>query len=156
MTEKKDSSHVYRAKYPRRRISQLLFGSPNKIGRITFTLHRITGLGLTLYFLVHVLTVGTVWGGEPTWDSNMAFLENPVLLFGELILLAALGFHGMNGIRLILSNYGVTLTNPSRPDYPYKIGSNNKSQKILLLLAFLLSIILFLLGYLFIFLRFSL
>jgi succinate dehydrogenase/fumarate reductase cytochrome b subunit len=44
-------------------------------------------------------------------------------------------YHGINGTRLILAEYGVIFQKPARPDYPYKARSLRTMQKHLIWVA---------------------
>jgi len=91
-----------------------------KVERYLYTLHRITGLGLMLYGLFHII-VTTVFRvqGEAVWNAAMAFLDSPAFKVGEFLVLIAFAFHALNGLRLILQELGFTLGRPTPPVYPY-------------------------------------
>ena len=44
-------------------------------------------------------------------------------------------YHGINGIRLILAEYGVIFEKPTRPEYPYRAKSLRTMQKHLIWVA---------------------
>ena len=69
-----------------------------------WVLHRLTGLALVAFLLVHLYTLSSVQGGEAAFDQAMKALERPLPKMGELLLLWAILFHGLNGLRLILIN----------------------------------------------------
>ena len=69
-----------------------------------WVLHRLTGLALVAFLLVHLYTLSSVQGGEAAFDRAMKALERPLPKIGELLLLLAILFHGLNGLRLILIN----------------------------------------------------
>jgi len=50
-------------------------------------------------------------------------------------------YHGINGVRLILSEYGVIFAKPSRPDYPYKAKSLRTIQRHLIWVAIIAAIL---------------
>lgn len=133
-------------------VKRWVYSRSRNAGRRAFFLQRVTGLGLTVYFVVHVLSTGIVVSGEDAWEAFIRSVETPIGWFGELLLLAAIGFHAVNGFRLLLGELGLTLSPPRRPDYPYSIGSFNLVQKLLLVLAFVAAVLFVLLGYLLIFL----
>ncbi|HYB45238.1 MAG TPA: succinate dehydrogenase, partial [Nitrososphaerales archaeon] len=63
---------------------------------------------------------------------------------GHLILVLAVTivvFHGINGIRLILSEYGVIFQKPSRIEYPYKAKGLRTMQQHLIWAAIVLAIV---------------
>ncbi len=50
-------------------------------------------------------------------------------------------FHGFNGIRLILAEYGLIFQKPSRIEYPYKAKGLRPLQKHLIWAAIVLAIV---------------
>ncbi len=50
-------------------------------------------------------------------------------------------FHGINGIRLILSEYGLIFQKPSRPDYPYRAKSLRALQRHMIWVAIVAAIV---------------
>jgi succinate dehydrogenase / fumarate reductase cytochrome b subunit len=69
-----------------------------------WVLHRLTGLALVAFLLMHLYTLSSVRGGEAAFDRTMIALQRPLPKIGELMLLWAILFHGLNGLRLILIN----------------------------------------------------
>ncbi len=88
--------------------------------RYLYLLHRVTGLGLILYGLLH-LTATTVFRiqGQGVWEATMSFLDAPWFKAGEYVLLVAFVFHALNGLRLTLQELGFGLSKPKPPVYPY-------------------------------------
>jgi succinate dehydrogenase / fumarate reductase, cytochrome b subunit len=77
------------------------------IGTWAFILNRITALGLTLYLFIHLIVLGKLAQGPQAYDEFLAFAHNPVVVFGELLVIAAGFIHGLNGIRIALTSFGV-------------------------------------------------
>lgn len=75
-------------------------------GHIAWLLHRITGLGLALYLFMHVWVTHTIGRGREAFDQVMVVLQSPLAHFAEIALLGAVVFHGLNGIRIVLIDYG--------------------------------------------------
>jgi len=73
-----------------------------RLGMWAFVLNRITGLLLTLYLFVHFAAISALYLGEPAWDGTMRLFRTPPFLAFDILLLAALLYHGLNGIRLSL------------------------------------------------------
>lgn len=97
-----------------------LSGGRYGMERYAYTLHRLCGLGILLYFLLHIFVTATrVWGKE-AWDGAMATVSGGVFRIGEFLVFFAFAYHGLNGIRLILTELGIFLGTPRVPDYPYK------------------------------------
>ncbi len=90
------------------------------IERLLYSLHRITGIGLTLYLFIHIYETSMRALGRETWISTSEFLDNPVFHIGLLLVVLAAIFHGANGIRLILQELGLIAPKPTQPVYPYR------------------------------------
>jgi succinate dehydrogenase / fumarate reductase cytochrome b subunit len=112
-----------------------------------YTLHRITGLGILSYFLLHVLvtSLGRVLGKE-AWEATMGFLHQPAFLFGEMLVYVAFCIHGLNGIRLVLIELGLLVGKPEEPIYPYRT-SLNKQRPVLILCMIVAALFVVLGGY---------
>jgi succinate dehydrogenase / fumarate reductase cytochrome b subunit len=87
--------------------------------RYAYALHRLSGLGILAYFIMHIFVTGTRMGGPQRWQSTMAFFGAPSFKLGELLVFLAFVYHGVNGIRLVLAELGYTIGRPGRPVYPY-------------------------------------
>jgi len=84
------------------------FDPRNKsLGSWAFILNRITGLGLTLYLFLHLIMLGQLAKGPEAYDGFIALVRNPIFLAGELLVIAAALIHGLNGIRIGLTSFGV-------------------------------------------------
>jgi len=82
---------------------------PTKIrtGLWAWLLHRITGLAIVLYLFMHIVVISTALWGRGSFDRTMETLRHPVFAAGELLLVAAVIYHGLNGLRIILLDLGV-------------------------------------------------
>ncbi len=97
-----------------------LGGGRYGLERYAYILHRVTGLGLLAYFIMHIFVTGTRLGGPEKWTQTMAFYETPFFKFGEFLVFIAFAFHAINGIRLGLMELGFLLGKPARPVLPYR------------------------------------
>ncbi len=97
--------------------------------RYFYTIHRLGGLFLVGYLFVHVYTTSTRLQGQPAWDSFLFTIENPYVYAGEWLLVAVVAFHGLNGIRLILAELGLSVGKPKRPVYPHKPTTLGRRQR---------------------------
>lgn len=114
------------------------------VERYAYALHRLTGLGILLYFLLHIFVTGTRVMGEETWRATMAFFSQPAFHVGEYLLFLAVAYHGLNGLRLILTELGWFLGKPKQPVYPYPNCLGR--QRSLLFLAMILAFLFIVLG----------
>jgi len=78
------------------------------IGMWAWILFRISGLVLAVYLFVHiwVISQGRVSGAE-TLDDFFAFFDKPFLVFLDSVLVAAVLFHALNGVRILLMDLGI-------------------------------------------------
>jgi len=113
-----------------------VFDKPLHLERIGMILHRATGVGLLVYLVFHLVVTNAILGGRIFFTDIMGMLSNPLTHIGEIIVVAAVAFHGINGIRLVLISLGVISGRPHRPDFPYKAPSLNKAEKGALWTAF--------------------
>lgn len=98
-----------------------------KLERYLYLLHRITGLGILFFLLIH-LCMTTIFRiqGQDIWEATMAILHNPWLKIGEYLVCVAFVYHALNGLRLILQELGFTLGRPAPPIYPFKDALRKK------------------------------
>ena len=89
------------------------------IERYAYILHRITGLGILLYFLMHIIVTSLRAKGIYLWTEGR-ILHGPMFKFGEYLVFAAFAYHAFNGIRLVLVELGLAIGKPIEPVYPYK------------------------------------
>ncbi len=104
-----------------------IWGGNYKLERYLYTLHRVTGLGLILFVLIH-LVMTTVFRiqGRDIWEATIAVLRNPWFKFGEFLVVVAFAFHALNGLRLTIQELGFALGKPTPPIYPWKDALRKK------------------------------
>jgi succinate dehydrogenase / fumarate reductase cytochrome b subunit len=75
------------------------------IGQWSWVLHRLSGLGVILFLILHV--VDTSWAvfypGE--YIRAIAEYQTPLFTLGEFALVAAVVYHAFNGLRIIFFDY---------------------------------------------------
>lgn len=82
--------------------------------------HRLSGLGLIAYMVLHIIETANRMRGEEAWAELMALFALPMFKVIEYLLFAAAVFHAMNGVRLLMVELGFFLGKPEEPVYPYK------------------------------------
>jgi succinate dehydrogenase / fumarate reductase cytochrome b subunit len=80
------------------------------IGSWAFALNRITAIGLTVYLFLHLGVLGLLAQGPGAYDKFLELTENPFIKLGEWLVVAAAILHGLNGIRIVLTSFGVGVT----------------------------------------------
>ncbi|HPN33473.1 MAG TPA: succinate dehydrogenase [bacterium] len=88
--------------------------------RYAYALHRLTGLGLLTYFILHIFVTGTRIAGPQAWQQTMQSFSTPWFKFGEFLIFVCFAYHGLNGLRLGITELGLMLGKPARPIYPYR------------------------------------
>jgi len=91
--------------------------------RYAYALHRITGLGILAYFIMHIFATGQRLGGPEQWESLMATFDHPIFKIGEFLVFLAFAYHAVNGIRLILVELSYMIGKPGLPSYPYNYST---------------------------------
>ncbi len=72
-----------------------------------FVLNRVAGLGLVLYLFLHMFAISLLLRGEAGWDAFIDLTTSPVFLTLDVILIAGILGHGLNGLRVALIGSGV-------------------------------------------------
>jgi succinate dehydrogenase / fumarate reductase, cytochrome b subunit len=74
-------------------------------GMWTWVTHRVTGVLIFVFLLVHVLDTSLVRVSPEAYNAVIDTYKNPVVGLGEAGLVAAFLFHALNGIRVILVDF---------------------------------------------------
>ena len=98
-----------------------------KLERYLYILHRITGLGLLLFVVIHLIMT-TIFRiqGQDVWEATITILRNPWFKFGEYLVVIAFIYHALNGLRLVLQELGFIMGKPTPPIYPWKDALRKK------------------------------
>ena len=119
-------------------------GGKYGLERYAYTLHRVTGLGILLYFIVHIFVTGTRLGGPEAWEATMHSFETPLFKFGEFLVYLAFAFHALNGLRLVITELGFMMGKAQRPVFPYK--NSVKRQRPLFIAVMIIAAVIVVLG----------
>jgi succinate dehydrogenase / fumarate reductase cytochrome b subunit len=76
-----------------------------KVGMWSWVLHRITGVAIFFFLLVHVLDTSLVRLSPEAYNAVVATYKTPLVGLGELGLVAAILYHAFNGLRVILIDF---------------------------------------------------
>ena len=75
------------------------------IGNFSYWLHRLTGIGLAIYLLMHTFVLSSAISGEETFNARMGSVQNPFFAFLEIFLIAGVFIHMLNGLRIMLADF---------------------------------------------------
>lgn len=67
----------------------------------SWVLHRITGIAIYFFLLVHVLDTALIRLSPEAYDAVIGTYKNPIMGLGEVALVAAIVYHAFNGLRII-------------------------------------------------------
>lgn len=76
-----------------------------KTGMWSWVLHRITGLSIFFFLLVHTLDTALVRLDPAAYNEVIETYKTPIIGVAELGLVAAILFHALNGVRIILIDF---------------------------------------------------
>ena len=76
-----------------------------KVGMWSWVLHRITGVAIFFFLLVHIMDTALVRLDPAAYNGVIGTYKTPIIGLGELGLVAAILFHALNGIRVILIDF---------------------------------------------------
>ena len=117
-------------------VSGWVWAGNYKLERYLYLLHRITGLGMLLFVIFHLIeTTFFRIQGQGVWEATMALLQQPWFEVGIYLVAVAFVYHALNGLRLILQELGFLLGKPTPPIYPYKDALRKKRPWTLAMVA---------------------
>jgi succinate dehydrogenase / fumarate reductase cytochrome b subunit len=74
-------------------------------GMWSWVLHRITGVAIFFFLVEHTLSTSLVRVSPEAYNVVIGSYKNPIMGLAELGLVAAIMFHGFNGLRIILIDF---------------------------------------------------
>ncbi|GAA3943141.1 hypothetical protein GCM10022383_21250 [Microbacterium soli] len=74
-------------------------------GMWSWVLHRITGVAIFFFLLVHVLDTALIRVSPEAYNAVINTYKNPIMALGEVVLVAGIAFHAFNGLRIILVDF---------------------------------------------------
>lgn len=74
-------------------------------GMWSWVAHRVTGIGIFFFLFAHVLDTALVRVSPEAYNEVIATYKNPIVGLMEVGLVAAVVFHGFNGLRVVLVDF---------------------------------------------------
>jgi succinate dehydrogenase / fumarate reductase cytochrome b subunit len=93
-------------------VGTLYKGSP---GQWSWLLHRITGVAVTLFLFAHVVDTAVVGWGPDAYNRVVAVYHNWVVKLLELGLVAAVLYHAINGVKIMVFDFWPASSKHMRP-----------------------------------------
>jgi succinate dehydrogenase cytochrome b subunit len=78
-----------------------------KLGMWAYALNRLTGIGLVIYLYLHLGVLTLLARGQSSWDSFVSLARSPYYLALDVLLLAGILIHGLNGLRVALTGFDI-------------------------------------------------
>ena len=94
-------------------------------GMWSWVAHRITGIAIFFFLLVHILDTAVVRISPEAYNGVLSLYKNPIMGLGETALVAAIVYHAFNGIRIILIDFWGKATSDIRVAvFVHELGHN--------------------------------
>ena len=77
---------------------------------VAWAFHRISGVAIWVFILLHVLDIWLAHANAALYDDLLAIYASPAGRVGETLLGAALLYHALNGLRIIVMDFWPRLT----------------------------------------------
>jgi succinate dehydrogenase / fumarate reductase cytochrome b subunit len=75
------------------------------VGQYAWVLHRATGIGVTFFLLIHIVDIMLIGWGRDVYDHTVGFYAHPFIIPMEIMLVGAVIYHTLNGLRVIAINF---------------------------------------------------
>ncbi|MEO5965491.1 MAG: succinate dehydrogenase, cytochrome b556 subunit [Candidatus Limnocylindrales bacterium] len=74
-------------------------------GMLAWAFHRISGVAVWAFILLHVLDIWLIGANRELYDEVLKIYASPIGRVGETLLGAALLYHALNGLRIIIMDF---------------------------------------------------
>lgn len=71
----------------------------------SWILHRATGVAVLLFLLVHIIDTMLIGFGPSLYNQAINLYRNPFFRVGEVFLAAAVLYHAINGVRIMIVDF---------------------------------------------------
>ena len=79
------------------------------VGSWAWLLHRLSGLALLAYLIIHMWVLGSVNSGEKAFNFRMSAVQTPLFHVLEIGLIGIIFYHMLNGLAItIVDLFGLT------------------------------------------------
>jgi succinate dehydrogenase / fumarate reductase cytochrome b subunit len=71
---------------------------------------RFSGIALVVYLLLHLYLLKQLADGPSAWDAFVALAKTPAFMLLDVVLIAGILGHGLNGLRLAAIGFGFQIS----------------------------------------------
>jgi len=75
------------------------------IGQWSWVLHRLTGLGVVFFLVIHVIDTSWAVFYPELYEKAIATYQTPLFTVGEYVLVFAVVYHALNGLRIAIFDF---------------------------------------------------
>lgn len=75
------------------------------IGQWSWVLHRLTGLGVVFFLVIHVIDTSWAFFYPDLYEKAIAIYQTPLFTVGEFVLVFAVVYHAFNGLRIAIFDF---------------------------------------------------
>jgi succinate dehydrogenase cytochrome b subunit len=79
-------------------------------GMLAWAFHRISGIAIWAFLVLHVIDIFLVGAAPDTYDTLLVIYATPIGIVLEWLLGAAVLYHALNGMRIIVMDFWPALT----------------------------------------------
>lgn len=76
-----------------------------KEGMVAWLLHRLTGVGVLVFLLAHIIDTSLIGWGPSAYNKAIALYRETGFRIGEIILFGTVLFHALNGVRICVMDF---------------------------------------------------
>ena len=88
----------------------MLFRYRGSEGMLAWAFHRISGIAIWVFVVLHVFDIWLAGAAPALYDEVLQVYGSPIGRVGETLLGAALLYHALNGVRIIIMDFWPPLT----------------------------------------------
>src|SRR3989338_7374720 len=74
-------------------------------GMLSFWIHRVTGVAVTVFLFLHIFTLSSVFRGKDAYDYAISKFDTKSGYIFQYVLLLAVAIHLLNGIRITVADF---------------------------------------------------
>ncbi len=74
-------------------------------GQWSWLLHRVAGLGVLLFLILHIFDIFLIGFGRTTFEDLLFLYHSPIGRLFEVFLIFGVLFHAVNGLRIIILDF---------------------------------------------------